>query len=133
MWTFPKADDAAACIALELEMLTAWWEAGVTEEEVSWAKRYLIQSHAFSRDTAAKRVGLRLDELLSDLPRGHHDEFTTRVGAVTRDAANEAIQNRISLEHLLVVVVGTHSTIGSAVRGAVGELASDRIVPFDDE
>lgn len=133
MWTFPKASDAAACISLELDMLGEWWESGVTEEELSWAKRYLIQSQAFSCDTAAKRVGLRLDEILSDLPRGHHDEFTARVGEVTLEGANAAVRSRISLDNLLVVVVGTHSAIGSAVRDAVGGVKSDRIVPFDEE
>lgn len=133
MWTFPKAEDAAPCIALELEMLSEWWERGVTEQELSWAKRYLAQSQAFSCDTAAKRVGMKLDELLSDLPPGHHDEFVARVSAVTLEETNRAIQNRISLEHLTVVVVGTHDLIGDGVREAIPKLGSDRIVPFDTE
>ena len=133
MWTFPKAEDAASCMALELDMLTEWWESGVTEEELGWAKRYLMQSHAFSCDTAAKRVGLRLDEILSDLPRGHHDQFVTSVGAVTLDEANAAIRNRISLDDLVIVVVGTHAAIGTEVRQAIPKLRSDRVVPFDTE
>jgi zinc protease len=133
MWTFPKADDAAACLALELEMLTDWWKAGVTEEELTWAKRYLIQSQTFSNDTAAKRVGLQLDEMLSDLPRGYHAAFAARVANVTLEQANRAIQNRLSLSDLVVVVVGTHSVIGDPVRQVIGDLTSERVVPFDTE
>ncbi len=33
MWTAPKATDAAACLALQLELLHAWRDAGVTAEE----------------------------------------------------------------------------------------------------
>jgi zinc protease len=133
MWTFPKAEDAAPCIELQLEMLTAWWQSGVTAEELSWAKRYLAQSQAFSCDTASKRVGLELDELLSDLPRGHYKEFVARVGDVTLEQANRAVQSRLSLEDLSVVVVGTHELIGDSVRRVLPGLADDRVVPFDTE
>src|SRR4051812_30240473 len=133
MWTFPKAEDAAACMALELEMLTDWWKKGVTAEELSWAKRYLAQSQAFSCDTAAKRVGLELDEIASDLPRGHYAEFVARVGDVTLEQANRAVQTRLSLDDLTVVVVGTHSAIGDGVRAVVPDLSEHRIVPFDTE
>jgi zinc protease len=133
MWTFPKAEDAAPCLALELEMLTEWWRSGVTAEELSWAQRYLMQSQTFSYDTAAKRVGLKLDEMLSDLPRGHHSEFAERVGAVTLAQANAAVRARLSLENLVVVVVGTHSVIGSQIRDVIPDLKADRVVPYDTE
>ena len=133
MWTFPKAEDAAPCIELELDLLEQWWQRGILEEELDWAKRYLIQSQAFARDTAAKRVGLRLDEILNDLPPGQHDQFVSLVEAVTLEQANAAIQNRISREHLTIVVLGTYSEIGSAVRAVVPGLTSERVVPFDTE
>jgi zinc protease len=133
MWTFPKAEDAAACMALELEMLSDWVTKGITQDELGWAKRYLAQSHAFSCDTAAKRVGLELDELTSDLPRGHYAQFVARIGDVTLEQANRAIRSRISLDDLTIVVVGTHSAIGDAVRRSIVGLAEDSIVPFDTE
>jgi zinc protease len=133
MWTFPKAEDAAQCIELELEMLQQWWESGITEEEFVWAQRYLVQSQAFARDTATKRIGLRLDEMLNDLPDGYHDGFVEHIQAVTLEQANAAVRHRISLEHFVVVVLGTHSAIGADVKKAIPNLASERIVPFDTE
>lgn len=133
MWTFPKAEDAAACMALELEMLTDWWQTGITADELAWAKRYLQQSQAFSCDTAAKRLGLELDELTSDLPPGHYARFVASVGDVTLEQANRAIQSRISLDDLTIVVVGTHDAIGDEVRQAIPGLGEERIVPFDAE
>jgi zinc protease len=133
MWTFPKADDAAQCMALELEMLSDFWKGGITKDELDWAKRYLAQSQAFSCDTAAKRLGLELDELTSDLPRGHYARFVASVGDVTLEQANRAVQSRLSLEDLTIVVVGTHSVIGEAVRGVIPGLSATRVVPFDSE
>jgi zinc protease len=133
MWTFPKADDAASCLALEFELLEQWWKEGISQEEFVWAKRYLVQSQAFARDTASKRIGLRLDEILNDLPEKQHDQFIERIEAVTLEQANAAVRDRISLEHLVIVVLGTHAAIGDEVKRAVPQLGSERIVPYDTE
>ncbi|HEY5373203.1 MAG TPA: pitrilysin family protein [Polyangiaceae bacterium] len=131
MWTFPKADDAGPCLRLELDMLRELRENGVTKQELSWAKRYLVRSHAFAIDTAAKRVGLALDQALYDLPEDYYSRYLERVQAVTLDQANASVQNRLSVDDILVTVVGTNSVIGDAVRDAVVGLASAEVVPFD--
>ncbi|HWZ88843.1 MAG TPA: insulinase family protein, partial [Polyangiaceae bacterium] len=131
MWTFPKADDAGPCLRLELDMLHEFREKGVTKNELSWAKRYLVRSHAFAIDTAAKRVGLELDQALYDLPRDYYSRYLERVQTVTLEECNLAVQKRLSDEDLLVTVVGTESVIGDAVRGAIDRLASSEVVPFD--
>jgi zinc protease len=131
MWTFPKADDAAACIRLELEMLAKWRSEGITAEELAWAKRYLVRSHAFSVDTAPKRVGLRLDEIIYQLPAGYHARYVERIEAVTLEQANAAVSQRIDDRNLLVVVVGTESQIGAGVRDAIDGLSSVEVVPHD--
>jgi zinc protease len=133
MWTFPKASDAAPCIALQLEMLEAWCNDGITLKELTWAKRYLVRSHAFAIDTAAKRVGLALDAALFDLPPGYHEQYVERLQAVTLDEANAAIRSRISARDLQVSVVGTDAEIGAQVRDAIPNLESCEIVPFDTD
>jgi zinc protease len=131
MWTFPKADDAGPCLKLELEMLRDLREKGVTKAELSWAKRYLLRSHCFAIDTAAKRVGLALDQALYDLPEDYYSRYLERVQAVTLEQANAALQNRLSDQDLLITVVGTESVIGESVRGSVENLASSEVVAFD--
>jgi zinc protease len=133
MWTFPKADDAAPCMALELQMLSDFWKGGITQHELDWAKRYLAQSQAFSCDTAAKRLGLELDELTSDLPQGHYARYVESVAGVTLEQANRAVQSRLSLDDLTIVVVGTHAVIGEALRQTIPDLTESRVVPFDSE
>ncbi len=131
MWTFPKAEDAGPCVKLELDMLRDLREKGVTPKELSWAKRYLVRSHCFAIDTAAKRVGLALDQALYDLPEDYYSRYLERVQAVTLEQANAALRNRLSVEDLLITVVGTESLIGEPVRGAIENLASTEVVAFD--
>ena len=80
-----------------------------------------------------ERLNALDDEMLNDLPAGYHDAFVERIQAVTLEQANAAVRNRISLEHLVVVVLGTHAAIGGEVKKAIPSLASERIVPFDTE
>ncbi len=133
MWTFPKAEDAAPCIQLQLEMLHALRTKGITKKELSWAKKYLVRSHAFALDTASKRVGLLLDKALYGLPDGYYEEYIERIKAVTHDAANAAIIERLSEDDMLITVVGTAAQIGDGVRAAIPNLASSEVVPYDTE
>ncbi len=133
MWTFPKAADAAECIKLELELLSKWREEGITDEELAWCKGYLVRSHAFAIDTASKRVGLLLDSALYDLPPGYHTGYLDAIKAVTREAANRAVRERISSDNLVLTVVGTEPVIGDGVRSAVANLKHHEVVPYDRE
>jgi zinc protease len=131
LWTFPKAADAAPCITLEIELLNKWWESGVTAKELAWAQRYLMRSHAFAIDTAAKRVGQRLDEEVYGLPARYHEDYIEHVRAVTLDQVNTAIRARITPKDLVVTVVGTASEIESAVKAAIPDLAEEKTVAYD--
>jgi zinc protease len=133
MWTFPKAEDAAPCIELQLKMLSDLRNKGITKKELSWAKKYLVRSHAFALDTASKRVGLELDTELYGLPAGYYEQYTERVKEVSLEAANAAIVERLSEDDLRVVVVGTAAQLDDKVRAAIPNLASNEIVPFDAE
>lgn len=133
MWTFPKAEDAAPCIELQLDMLHALRTKGITKKELGWAKKFLVRSHAFALDTASKRVGLELDSQLYGLPPGYYDAYVERLKGVTWEAANAALANRLSEDDLLVTVVGTAAQIGDAVKGAIKGLGSSEVVPFDAE
>jgi zinc protease len=133
MWTFPKAEDAAPCIELQLQMLHALRDKGITKKELGWAKKFLVRSHAFALDTASKRVGLLLDSELYGLPPGYYEDYVERVKAVTWEATNAAVAARLPEQDLLLTVVGTAAQIGDTVKGAIPELASSEVVPFDSE
>jgi len=133
LWTFPKASDAAPCVALEIELLEKWVADGVTAKELGWAQRYLTRSHAFAVDTASKRVGQAFDEELYGLPPGYHSEYIASVQAMTLDEVNRAIQKRITPENLMITVVGTAKDIEGGIKDAIPNLAETKTVPFDLE
>ncbi len=131
LWTFPKAEDAAPCIELQLGMLKTLRDDGITKKELAWAKKYLERSHAFAVDTASKRVSLKVDSELYGLPEGYYEKYTERVKAVTLEEVNAAIRARLSEDNLVVSVVCTEKDIGGALRNAVPNLAGVEVVPFD--
>jgi len=133
MWTFPASTDAAACIALELELLEDLLEKGITAQELAFAQSYLSESYAFDIDTPFKRVRQAVDEELFGLPTDYHTAYVEHVRAVKLDEANAALRTRISRDDLTVAMVGTASDIEEAVRKAIPRLSSNAIVPFDSE
>ncbi|HSC87527.1 MAG TPA: pitrilysin family protein [Polyangiaceae bacterium] len=131
MWAFPQASDAAPCLELELQLLERWVKDGITARELAAAKKYLTRSHAFAVDTAQKRAALRLDESIYALPPGYQGSYLERVAAVTLEQVNEAIRRRITPEHLVITVLGTHAEIGARIEAAIPRLASAETVRFD--
>jgi zinc protease len=130
VWTFPAAQDAVPCIELELSLLASWIEHGIQEDELAFVKSYLVKSHAFSVDTADKRVEQAVDVWLYDLPSDYFSGYTKRIEAVSAADVNAALQRRLSAKDLVITVLATESALGDALRG-LPDLASVQVVPFD--
>lgn len=131
LWTFPKSEDATPCIQVQLQMLDALRVRGVTKKELASAKRYLIRSHAFAIDTASKRVGLKLDASLHELPAGYYEDYRARIARVTLDQVNQALTQRIPKEDLLIVVVGTAADLQQALEAGIPGITELEVVPYD--
>jgi zinc protease len=133
MWTAPAAGDAAACLALQLELLHAFRNEGLSPDEIEFVKRYLVRSHAFEVDTARKRVHQRLEAALFGLPPLYHEKYLERVAAVDHEGANAAVRARISENDLVIGVVGTYADLGRAIADAIPHLDKVDVLPFDFE
>jgi zinc protease len=120
MWAFPAAADAPECIALQLEMLEALLDRGITHKELAFARRYLVKSHAFDIDTAAKRLGLFIDAELLSLRRSFYLNFEERVRSVTRDSVNASLRRRLSRRDLAIAMVATAAEIRPRVADLPG-------------
>jgi zinc protease len=132
MWSAPATEDAADCLALELELLSRWRSEGVDAGELARAQQYLMRSYAFEIDTAKKRLHQKLERALLDLPDDYHDAFVERVGAVTLAQVNEAVAQRIDDQGLWVAAVATEPEAGDGLREALG--VSEAIVePYEIE
>jgi zinc protease len=133
MWTFPAAGDAAPCIELELSLLEAFVEKGITAKELSFVKRYLTRSRAFDVDTASKRLNQAIDVEAMGLPADYHSGFVAKVNAAKLEEANAAVKARIAPEDALVVVVGTAESLLEPVKAVIPGLGEHKVVPFDGD
>jgi len=131
MWAFPAVRDAVACIELQLSLLERLVDSGITHNELDFAKKYLIKSHAFDIDTAVKRVSLAVDTVLFKLPREFHSRFEQQIGAVKRNQVNEALKRRLSKRNLAITMVATHEDIRKQIEALPG-IKSVSVIPYDE-
>src|SRR5262249_1724918 len=118
---------------LTLDLLEAWVHEGVTAEEISFIKGYLVGSYAFDIDTAAKRMHQALEVELLGFPAAYYRAWTENVAAVTPEAASRAVKARLDPGKLLAVVGGTGAQVLDPLRSAVQGLSEVSVVPFDAE
>ncbi len=131
MWTFPKANDAPACVKLELSLLEKLLEKGLSSRELSFAQKYLAESAVFDEDTASKRLSQRLDEACGDMPKGYHKSFVPKVQGVTLEQCAKAVRKRIHPDDLILCVTATASELRGPLERAIKDLASTTVIPFD--
>lgn len=130
MSTAPAAEYSADCAALQLDLLERWIDRGIKKSQLSFAQRWLINSHCFDRDTPSKRLESRLDVELLGIPRSYVEKYDELVAGVGLQEANEATRARISTRHLTIVVLATANEVASAFERLPG-VKSLEIVPFD--
>jgi len=133
MWSFPATKDTAPCLALELDLLSTFVTSGISARELAFIKKYLVRSFAFEVDTAHKRLGQKLDVELLRLPKDYYAAYREHVEAVSLDAANRAIQARLSDSALVIVVVGTASDLAETLRRDIPRIDAMDVVPFDQD
>ncbi len=133
MWTFPAAEDAGPCLELMITLMEQWVKKGVTPREIAFIKSYLVRSHAFEIDTAAKRLHQALDVEILALPSDYFTRWLDRVREVSAEEASEAVRERIRPDDLLVTVVATAAKMLEPMKAAVPMLAETVVVPFDVE
>jgi len=132
MWTFPAVRDAVPCVQLELDLLGALVERGITADELRFAVSYLTNSYAFEIDTAADRLGQRIDVEVLGLPSDYYERHLERIRGVTLEQANEALRRRLSTDNVVIVLVATASTVRDGLQALPGVSTVD-VVAFDSE
>lgn len=128
MWTFPAAGQVVDCLQLELDLLEGLLDGGVSARDHSFARKYLVNSHCFDVDTAAKRLEPRLDEEVFGLPPGYYEQYERHVRGVTRDRANEALRARLSGKNVTIAMTATAKDLVPQLEAMPG-IASVDVIP----
>ncbi len=135
IYTHPSVENARDCLALELELVRGFVRRGVGPREVAFAKSYLTKSHAFDRDTAAKRLEPRVESALFGIPLSFYEDYTRHVAAVDAPTASEAVAARLGGRSgqgrdLVVTVLGPAARLESAI-AAIPGVTSVEVLPYD--
>jgi len=93
-------------IELGYELYRAWQGNGLSDEEITKAKSYIINSFPFSLETAQKRLERELGSLMLGRDKSYLDEFTQRIDAVTSDDIRRALKTHLSPERIRLSVLG---------------------------
>ncbi|MEM7604009.1 MAG: insulinase family protein, partial [Myxococcota bacterium] len=114
LWTHPQADRAAACAALELELMERLVACGPSAEDLQLAKRYLIGSRALDIDTAARRTELALEARYEGKPLDWPHGYEGRIRGVKRKAIQEAFERCIDPAAARITAVGDGKLLAQA-------------------
>jgi zinc protease len=132
LWTFPATKDVGPCLTLELDLLRALARDGITQEELDFAKGYLVGSSVFLVDTPADRVERQIEVQTLGFPADYYSALRRRVEAVTLDRARAATGACVHPDDLVVALLCTVSQTEAAVRQALGDAAIETLA-FDDD
>ncbi|HEY8427913.1 MAG TPA: pitrilysin family protein, partial [Sandaracinaceae bacterium] len=107
VWTHPAATQVLDCLRLELELIEAWVEHGLDEDEIARAKDHLVKSHAFELETAEKRLDPQLETEHYGLPLDWYPRYVERVRAVDAASAACAVRTHVATADLAIALVAT--------------------------
>lgn len=126
---YPALADTAPAIAVAHELFTALVADGVTDDEVAFALDYLANGHAFSIDTAERRLSELLSARLAHRPDDFVDTFVARIREVTPAQVNAALRRHLRPDALICSVVATAADFEAAIR-AFAPVTSVQIVDY---
>ena len=133
-YLFPASKDAAAALALTLQMVRDLQEKGITAAEFEFAQRSLVNSAGFNFNTARKRVENKLMERTLDLPDGFVRDTANKLTQVTLEDTNRAAHTFFKPDHLVITVVGTAKDLKPALIKAAAVAPTDvQVVPYTQE
>lgn len=129
---YPAAKDTIAALGLGLQMQRTLCEDGVSQDEVEFARSYLVSHFPFRLQTPKRRLDETMHNRLLDLPEDTTERYTQRVGAVTREAANAAVRRQLKYTDLDVVMVCTAEPMREAIE-AMEEVDDVSVFAYDSD
>lgn len=106
MYTFPTTEHTGEALPMLISLYEEFVEKGVGEDELALAKKTLIHSHPFLRDTPQKQLSLDCDEALYGIPTDDDDTNRRKIESVTPEDISRVLRERHHPESLTLVMLG---------------------------
>jgi len=114
IWTAAGIDVAGAAVALELELYADYAAKGPTDDEVDFARSYLVGAMPFHVATARQRMQLAVRDSLFDLPAG----YTANLPQLGAGDVRAACERNFHPENAVTVAVTTAEQARPALEAA---------------
>jgi zinc protease len=123
IWMAAAIDVAGPAVALTLELFAEYAARGPTDEEVDFARSYLVGAMPFHVATARQRMQLAVRDAVFDLPAGFTARLPEALATLAAADVRAACQRQLRPEAIVTVAVTTADAAGPALAGAgAGEL-----------
>jgi zinc protease len=107
IWTAAAIDVAGPAVALTLELLADYAANGPTDDEVDFARSYLIGAMPFHVATGRQRMQLAVRDAVFELPAGYTARLPEALGALTAEDVRAACKRHLRPEDAVTVAVTT--------------------------
>ena len=121
----PGVEYAVDAAALVLDVFSQAKTTGATAEELEQARSSRIKSAPFLSDTTDKRLNLEFEKLLNQVD---HVGYVEKMGNLTLEETNQALNSLYDPENALIVLVAT----AEEIKEKAAELGNVTVVSFKD-
>lgn len=123
IWMAAGVDVAGQALALTLELFADYAARGPTDDEVDFARSYLVGSMPFHVATARQRMQLAVRDAVFDLPTGYTARLPEAFEGLSAEDVRAACRAHLSPEDVVSVAVTTadqaQQALGQAGAGAL--------------
>jgi zinc protease len=118
IWTAAAIDVAGPCVRLTLDLLADYAANGPTDDEVDFARSYLVGAMPFHVATARQRMQLAVRDAVFDLPDGYTAKLPEALAQLTAADVRAACKRHLRPEDAVTVAVTTAEDAQEALDGA---------------
>ncbi|MFN3198255.1 MAG: M16 family metallopeptidase [Bradymonadia bacterium] len=120
MTAAPKMEYAERTMQLMIDEFTRFVDEGLDDEEIEFARGYLINAYPFSVETPQQQMAQRVHARLLGRPDDYVDTYLKTLETLTPDQVRDAVRRRLSPKHLVMVMVCTAPEIRDRVADLPG-------------
>jgi zinc protease len=115
IWMAAAIDVAGPAVALTLELLADYAARGPTDDEVDFARSYLVGAMPFHVATARQRMQLAVRDAVFDLPAGFTARLPEALAQLAAADVRAACRRQLRPEDIVTVAVTTAEQAGPAL------------------
>lgn len=120
MTAAPDMKYADKTLQLMIDEFTKFVDEGLSDEEIEFARGYLINAYPFSVETPQQQMTQRVHARLLGRPDDYIDTYVEALRTLTPEAVRDAVRRRLDPKHMIMVMVCTAPEIRDRIAALPG-------------